>query len=120
MNNHQQRKNRRGDRGGVGAGVRRHRGLPQGGARHGWPACRPCSDARPHQWFAKDPVFDQLLQQRFVALTRRAIAAELDAWGIDETGDLALVLLLDQFLRQMCRNTALAFAGDQQGGNTPS
>ena len=36
------------------------------------------AETRPHQWFAKDPSFDQLLQQRFVALTRRAIAGELD------------------------------------------
>ncbi|MFN6131382.1 MAG: DUF924 family protein, partial [Synechococcaceae cyanobacterium] len=35
--------------------------------------------SRPRQWFAKDPAFDALLQQRFQGLTRRAIAGELAA-----------------------------------------
>lgn len=72
------------------------------------------TETLPHQWFAKDPAFDQLLQQRFVALTRRAIASELDAWDADPTGALALVLLLDQFPRQIWRDSAMAFAGDPQ------
>ena len=71
-------------------------------------------ETQPRQWFAKDPAFDDLMQQRFVRLSRRAIAAELDAWGVDETGGLALVLLLDQFPRQIWRDTALTFAGDPQ------
>ena len=71
-------------------------------------------ETRPHQWFAKDPAFDQLLQQRFVALTRRAIAGELDAWHAGPTGTLALVLLLDQFPRQIWRDSAMAFSGDPQ------
>jgi len=71
-------------------------------------------ETRPHQWFAKDPAFDQLLQQRFVALTRRAIAGELDAWDAEPTGAQALVLLLDQFPRQIWRDSAMAFAGDPQ------
>jgi uncharacterized protein (DUF924 family) len=36
--------------------------------------------SRPRQWFAKDPAFDALLQQRFQGLTRRAIAGDLQAW----------------------------------------
>ena len=72
------------------------------------------AETRPHQWFAKDPSFDKLLQQRFVALTRRAIAGELDAWDAEPTGALALVLLLDQFPRQIWRDSAMAFAGDPQ------
>jgi len=70
--------------------------------------------SRPRQWFAKDPAFDALVQQRFQALTRRAIAGELDAWGMDAAGGLALVLLLDQFPRQIWRDTAMAFVGDPQ------
>lgn len=72
------------------------------------------TETLPHQWFAKDPAFDQLLQQRFVALTRRAIAGELDAWEAEPTRALALVLLLDQFPRQIWRDSAMAFAGDPQ------
>ena len=37
--------------------------------------------SRPRQWFAKDPAFDALLRDRFLALTRQALAGELDAWG---------------------------------------
>jgi len=70
--------------------------------------------SRPRQWFAKDPSFDALLRERFLALTRRAIAGELDAWGTEADGGLALVLLLDQFPRQIWRDTAMAFAGDSQ------
>jgi uncharacterized protein (DUF924 family) len=36
--------------------------------------------SRPRQWFAKDPAFDALLRERFLALTRQAIAGELDVW----------------------------------------
>ena len=67
---------------------------------------------RPRQWFAKDPALDALLRERFLGLTRRAIAGELDLWTAEPTSGLALVLLLDQFPRQIWRGTAMAFAGD--------
>jgi uncharacterized protein (DUF924 family) len=70
--------------------------------------------SRPRQWFAKDPAFDALLRERFLGLTRRALSGELDAWGAEPTGGLALVLLLDQFPRQIWRDSAMAFAGDPQ------
>lgn len=70
--------------------------------------------SRPRQWFAKDSAFDALLRERFLGLTRRAIAGELDTWHADLAGGLALVLLLDQFPRQIWRDTAMAFAGDPQ------
>jgi uncharacterized protein (DUF924 family) len=70
--------------------------------------------SRPRQWFAKDSAFDALLRERFLARTRQAIAGELDAWGTEPAGALALVLLLDQFPRQIWRDTAMAFAGDPQ------
>ncbi len=44
----------------------------------------------------------------------QALAGELDAWGAEAAGSLALVLLLDQFPRQIWRDTAMAFAGDPQ------
>lgn len=70
--------------------------------------------SRPRQWFAKDPVFDALVGQRFLALSRQALARELDAWAAEPSGGLALVLLLDQFPRQIWRDTAMAFAGASQ------
>ena len=68
----------------------------------------------PRQWFAKDAAFDGLVRDRFLGLTRQALAAALDAWGAEPPSALALVLLLDQFPRQICRDTAMAFAGDSQ------
>jgi len=70
--------------------------------------------SRPRQWFAKDPAFDALLRERFLALTRQAIAGALDPWGTEPAGGLALVLLLDQFPRQIWRDAPMAFAGDPQ------
>jgi uncharacterized protein (TIGR00106 family) len=70
--------------------------------------------SRPRQWFAKDSAFDALLWERFLGLTRRAIAGELDAWAAEPAAALALMLLLDQFPCQIWRDTAMAFAGDPQ------
>jgi uncharacterized protein (DUF924 family) len=72
------------------------------------------TETLPRQWFAKDPAFDALVGDRFLELTRQAIAGELDAWSAEPAGALALVLLLDQFPRQIWRDTAMAFAGDPQ------
>lgn len=69
---------------------------------------------QPRQWFAKDPGFDARLRERFLALTRQAIQGELSGWSGDPHSGLALVLLLDQFPRQIWRGTANAFAGDGQ------
>jgi len=68
----------------------------------------------PRQWFAKDPAFDQAVRERFTGLTRSAIAGELAAWGEEPSSALALVLVLDQFPRQIWRDSAMAFAGDPQ------
>ncbi len=68
----------------------------------------------PRQWFGKDPDFDARLRERFLSLTRQAIAGELGGWAGDPQSGLALVLLLDQFPRQIWRGTAHAFAGDGQ------
>ena len=70
--------------------------------------------SQPRQWFAKDLAFDALLRQRFLGLSRSAIAGEFDAWTAEPPSALALVLLLDQFPRQIWRDTAMAFAGDPQ------
>ena len=68
--------------------------------------------SQPRQWFAKDLAFDALLRQRFLGLSRSAIAGELGAWTAEPPSALALVLLLDQFPRQIWRGSAMAFSGD--------
>ena len=72
------------------------------------------SETQPRQWFAKDAAFDALVRDRFLGLTRQALAGEFDAWDAEPTGGLTLVLLFDQFPRQIWRDTAMAFAGDPQ------
>ena len=69
---------------------------------------------RPWQWFRRRDSFDALVRDRFAALVERALAGELEAWAHTPSGGLALVLLLDQFSRQIWRGEAQAFAGDQQ------
>jgi uncharacterized protein (DUF924 family) len=72
------------------------------------------TDTRPRQWFTKDPAFDALLRERFSDLSHQAIAGALTSWAEEPESALALVLLLDQFPRQIWRGTAQAFAGDAQ------
>jgi len=71
-------------------------------------------ECSPSQWFVKDQALDELLRQRFIDLTRQAIAGELAAWAEAPGHGLALMLLLDQFPRQIWRNSAMAFSGDGQ------
>ena len=68
----------------------------------------------PRQWFAKDPAFDAQVRERFIGLTRQAIKGELAGWAAEPASALALVILLDQFPRQLWRDSAMAFAGDHQ------
>ena len=44
-------------------------------------------------WLAKDPVFDDLVQQRFLRLTRQAVAGELDSWSAEPGGSAQLLML---------------------------
>jgi uncharacterized protein (DUF924 family) len=49
-----------------------------------------------------------MLRQRFLGLICKAIAGELTAWGANALSTLALVLLLDQFTRQIWRGMTMA------------
>ena len=64
------------------------------------------------RWFAVDPAFDRELGERFGALVESAAAGRLLSWEDSARGALALVLLLDQFTRNIFRNTPRAFVGD--------
>jgi uncharacterized protein (DUF924 family) len=70
-------------------------------------------DAGPDRWFEKDEAFDETLRSRFLALHERAAAGELKEWESSVEGTLALLLLFDQFPRNMFRGTARAFATDE-------
>ena len=66
------------------------------------------------KWFEKDDNFDQLLKERFNSLVDLALDDNLMDWNVNIKGNLALILLLDQFTRNIYRNTPKAFAGDEK------
>ena len=66
----------------------------------------------PKSWWTADPAFDRLIQERFGQTLERACRAELHAWRATPQGRLAEVLVLDQFSRNVHRNTPRAFAQD--------
>jgi uncharacterized protein (DUF924 family) len=68
--------------------------------------------AGPKHWFAKNDRFDAQIRDRFEALHHCAARRELDDWADSPLGALALLILLDQFPRNMYRNSAHAFATD--------
>lgn len=74
----------------------------------------PALDAaqRNQRWFAKDTPFDAEIHRRFLALHEDAAAGRLGAWQNSTRECLALVILLDQFPRNMFRGAARAFAAD--------
>lgn len=64
------------------------------------------------QWKTFDPSFDALLKKRFLEVLKKACAGELFAWRETARGRLAEVIVLDQFSRNIYRDTPLAFAQD--------
>ena len=64
------------------------------------------------RWFVPDPEFDRLCKSLFLNSYRDAAVGRLDGWKKASRSCLALVLLLDQFPRNMFRDTARAFATD--------
>jgi uncharacterized protein (DUF924 family) len=64
------------------------------------------------EWFRKDPAFDQAIHDRFGTAVEAALDGAFAAWTAQARSALALVLLLDQFTRNIYRGTARMFAGD--------
>jgi uncharacterized protein (DUF924 family) len=69
-------------------------------------------------WWDSTLEIDAEIGSRFGALFDRAIAGELDAWRRSPDGALALILLCDQFSRNMHRRTGRAFSGDAKARET--
>lgn len=69
--------------------------------------------AGPDKWFSKDDSFDADVRARFLATHEVAMSGALHGWEKSPEGALALVLLLDQFPRNMFRGTPAAFASDE-------
>ncbi|MEM8985941.1 MAG: DUF924 family protein [Pseudomonadota bacterium] len=66
------------------------------------------------KWWVKNEAFDKEIEQRFVGAHGRAAAGALDDWLDDPARALAYVILLDQFSRNLFRQSAEAFNYDAQ------
>lgn len=64
------------------------------------------------QWFVKDPNFDEEIRSRFLAVYNEAARGALQHWREGALHCLSLIVLLDQFPRNMFRDTPQAFATD--------
>jgi len=67
---------------------------------------------RTDPWFRKSDTFDDAIRARFATAVQAAQDGVLDSWADTPAGTLALLLLLDQFGRNIHRGSYLAFAGD--------
>ena len=65
------------------------------------------------EWFRKDPGFDQEIRARFGAIYDRAVRRVLEAWRASPEPMLALVIILDQFSRNLYREDPRAYAQDE-------
>ena len=72
----------------------------------------PQIDRRMDIWFGEDKAFDHEIREEFTADVEQATAGELDHWAQDPRGRLALIILLDQFRRNIHRGTAGAYEKD--------
>ncbi len=64
------------------------------------------------EWFQKNDDFDRDIERRFGPLIERALRHALSAWRSQAAAALAEIVVLDQFTRNVFRNTPRAFAGD--------
>ena len=63
-------------------------------------------------WYEGGPAVDEEIRVRFADVVRRACARDLMGWRESPDGALALVLVLDQFTRNLHRGTVEAYSGD--------
>lgn len=73
----------------------------------------PQIDGRMEIWFGEDPVLDHEIEKVFANDVEDASSGAIDYWAHQPLGRLALILLLDQFRRNIYRGTAAAFAKDR-------
>jgi uncharacterized protein (DUF924 family) len=68
--------------------------------------------AGPQKWFAKDDSFDAAITERFLPTYEAAAAGRLHDWEAGAESALALIIVLDQFSRNMFRGSPRTFAAD--------
>ena len=70
------------------------------------------TNAGPAKWFAAKPAFDEAIRLKFEGLHHAAARGEYDDWAVTPEGALALLIVLDQFPRNLYRKSGHAFATD--------
>lgn len=70
-------------------------------------------DAAQARWFERDDAFDASIRERFADALDAAMDGRLDPWAQTPDGWLALLIVRDQFSRNLFRNDARAWAGDE-------
>jgi uncharacterized protein (DUF924 family) len=70
------------------------------------------TELTPKQHFTKDPALDETIRTRFGATLEAAARCELFSWRATPEGRLAEIVVLDQFSRNLYRDTSRAFAQD--------
>ena len=73
-----------------------------------------CATDRNALWFSADAQDDAHCRERFHTLVDQAVAGALDAWATQDASLVALLVMLDQFTRNIYRGTAQAFSGDSR------
>lgn len=70
------------------------------------------TELSPSDWWKKDPAFDQRIKERFGRIHQAATSLELFHWRETAQGCLAEIIVLDQFSRNIYRDTPRAFSSD--------
>jgi uncharacterized protein (DUF924 family) len=78
-------------------------------------ACHVPSPQQLRFWFGGEAVSDQLIRERFAGAVDEAMDGAYQDWDATARGALALILLLDQFPRNIFRHSPRAYAGDARG-----
>jgi len=73
------------------------------------------NELEPPQWWQKDEALDATIKARFSSLHQQAKAGELSEWRTTALGCLAEIILIDQFSRNIYRDTPDSFANDTLG-----
>ena len=70
------------------------------------------NETGPKGWYQSSDELDETIRSRFIEAWEQAKAGKLDSWECSPSGALALLILLDQFPRNMFRGDGRSFATD--------
>ncbi|PQJ85085.1 DUF924 family protein [Aliivibrio sifiae] len=70
------------------------------------------TELQPKDWFVSNEIVDNMIKTRFLPVLKQATQGELFLWRKEPLGRLAEIIVLDQFSRNVYRNTPHAFAQD--------